>query len=67
MIYQVGACLTYILQWVANVALPIFNRSSIKVFEESIATESSSDTAALTSGLTVGDMSVDEGGGYKSE
>ena len=25
MIYQVGACLTYIQQWVANVALPIFN------------------------------------------
>jgi len=25
MIYQVGACLTYTLQWVANVALPIFN------------------------------------------
>jgi hypothetical protein len=25
MIYQVGACATYIQQWVANVALPIFN------------------------------------------
>jgi hypothetical protein len=29
MIYQVWACLTYIQQWVANVALPIFNRSII--------------------------------------
>jgi len=29
MIYQVGACLTYRKQWVANVALPIFNRSII--------------------------------------
>ena len=26
MIYQVGACATYIHQWVANVALPIFNK-----------------------------------------
>jgi hypothetical protein len=29
MICQVGACLTYIQQWVANVALPIFNRKNV--------------------------------------
>jgi len=28
MVYQVGACLTYIQQWVADVALPTFNNQN---------------------------------------
>jgi hypothetical protein len=31
MIYQVGACLTCIPQWVANVALSIFNSDSSRL------------------------------------
>jgi hypothetical protein len=61
MIYQVGACLTYILQGVANVALPIFNRENRSQFAGKLARDRSgrqrnSYLSSYLSNTVVGDL-----------